>query len=223
VKKIASIFGLFVIFSIFPAYAQTTSNPSVLLEKMEIPFEEFNIVSRDSTINEFEQIHRNNWQVTIENNLVYANPLGNAAIRLYDYDNPEKFVEIGMGSPPDNKLWFAVQLPDTGYAVVHDKLDRGWIQDLKLFLAYEDNSGLSVNNGKRIVVTNLDVGGLTLNKFSTFGMESSTDPPATSSGILILDIVSGDPGQNVLHFFPFILAGGIGIIVGALLLTKKRS
>jgi len=221
-KKIVLFLVLFAIYPIIPAYAQTESNPSVRLQTIEIPFEEFNLVGRDSGISEFDDVHRNNWQITIENNLVYNNPLGNAAIRLYNYDNPEKFIEIGMGSPPDNKLWFAIQLPDTGYVVVHDKLERGWDPSLKLFLAYEDNSGLSVNNGKRIVVTNLDMAGLAIKKYSVFGMESSTDPPAVNSGTLILDIVSGDPGQNVLHFFPFILAGGIGVLVGTLLLTKKR-
>ncbi|MFQ6025809.1 MAG: hypothetical protein ACE5JT_04780 [Nitrosopumilaceae archaeon] len=222
-KKLGLLFVLFLIYSIFPAYAQTESNPSVRLETIEIPFEEFNVVSRDSVIREASEVHRYNWQVTIENNLVYERPDGNAAIRLYDYDNPEKFVEIGMGSPPDKKLWIAVQVPDTGYAVIHERLERGWDPSVKIFFAYEENAGLSVNNGDRIVVTNLDIEGLALKKYSVHGLESSTDPLAVNSGSLILDIVSGDPAQNILHFFPFIVVASLGVLVGVLLVTKKRS
>lgn len=222
-KKIYFIFVLFLFSSIYPVYAQVESNPSVQLETVEIPFEEFNVVSRDSVIRDVSEVHRNNWQATIENNLVYTRPDGNAAIRLYDYDVPEKFVEIGMGGPPDKKLWIAVQVPDTGYAVIHEKLERGWDPTVKLFLAYEDSAGLSVNNGQRIVVTNLDIEGLTLMRYSVHGLESSTDPPAVNSGALILDIVSGDPAQNVLHFFPFIVVASLGVLVGVLLVTKKRS
>jgi len=67
------------------------------------------------------------------------------------------------------------------------------------------------------------MGGFAVKKYSVFGLESSTDPPAVNSGTLILDIVSGDPAQNILHFFPFFLLVGMVAIVGVLLLTKKRS
>jgi len=40
---------------------------------------------------------------------------------------------------------------------------------------------------------------------------------------MILDFMSGDPAQNVFAFFPFYVAAGIGLIVGVLFLTKKRS
>ena len=54
-------------------------------------------------------------------------------------------------------------------------------------------------------------------------MESSTDPPAVNSGILQMELLSGDPAQNQLHLFPFFLAGGIGGVVAILLVTKKRN
>ena len=54
-------------------------------------------------------------------------------------------------------------------------------------------------------------------------MESSTDPPAVNSGSMVIEILSGDPSKNVLALFPFYVAAGIGVIVGALFLTKKRS
>jgi len=54
-------------------------------------------------------------------------------------------------------------------------------------------------------------------------MESSSDPLAINSGNFQMEIMSGDPAQNQLHLFPFFLAGGLGVIVAVLLITKKRN
>ncbi len=54
-------------------------------------------------------------------------------------------------------------------------------------------------------------------------MEGSTDPPAVKSGSMIVEFLSGDPSQNIWAFFPFYLTAALGILVGVLFLTKKRS
>ena len=82
---------------------------------------------------------------------------------------------------------------------------------------------LTVNNGERIVTTNLDIGSFQIGSYSVFGMESSTDPPAINSGKFVLEFMSGDPTQNELALFPFYLAGGVGVIVAIVLVTKKRN
>ena len=220
------IITLLLVFSIglVPAFAQSQQNPSLVLETIEIPAHYFNTVGRDTIIVDFEKPHIISWQVTIRNDLLYANPDGNAVVRFYDKNTPEKFVEIGMGSPPDDKFWIAVQIPDDpGYVVVHSKLERGWKQELTQILAYTERAGMTVNNGERIVLTNLDIGTFQMGSYSVFGKEGSTDPPAVSSGSLQLEIMSGDPAKNTLHLYPFFLAGGIGVIVAILLVTKKRT
>ena len=82
---------------------------------------------------------------------------------------------------------------------------------------------MTVNNGARIVVSNLDIEEFAVNSYSVFGMESSTDPPAVNSGSLTVEFLSGDPSKNVFAFFPFYIAAAVGILVGTLYLTKKRS
>jgi hypothetical protein len=209
---------------IIPAYAQTQQNPSLTLETIEISASDFNTVARDLVIVDLQKPHSISWQVTIRNDLNYANPNGNAVIRFYDFVNPEKFIEIGMGSQPDEKFWLAVQIPDdTGYVVVYSKPERGWIPESTQILAYTERAGLTVNNGERIVISNLDVGAFQIGSYSVFGMESSSDPIAINSGNLQMEIMSGDPAQNQLHLYPFFLAGGIGVIVAVLLVTKKRN
>ena len=205
-----------------PAFAQEV-NPSLIIDEIEIPAEEFNRVLRDAPIVPLDEVHAVSWQVTIDNNLLYANPDGNAVFRLYDANSEAEFIEVGMGSIPDNKFWVAVQTPKEGYIVVHSDLERGWYPEAKSIISFTDRAGLTVNNGARIVVTNLDIGEFAIGSYSVHGMEGSTDPPAVNSGSLILEFLSGDPSKNAFAMFPFYVAAGIGVIVGVLFLTKKRS
>ena len=219
-------FFTILVFSIIisPAFAQSEKNPTFILETIEVHFNDFNKVVRDVYVIPFEKPHTISWEIKIFNELVYANPDGNAVIRFYELNNAEKFLEVGMGSQPDEKFWIAVQIPeDTGYVVIHSKLERGWIPGVISIISYTERAGLTVNNGERIVVSNLNIGTFEIGSYSVHGMESSTDPPATNSGSLTLDIMSGDPAENQLHLFPFFLAGGIGILIAVLIVTKKRS
>jgi len=205
------------------AFAQETNNPSLIIDTIEIPSDEFNRVVRDASIVDLNDVHAVSWQVTIDNNLLYANPDGNAVLRLYDNENHDEFIEVGMGSQPNNKFWVAVQTPKEGYIVVHSDLDRGWYPQAKSIISFTDRAGLTVNNGARIVVTNLDIGPFAIGSYSVSGMESSSDPPAVNSGSMIIEFLSGDPAKNKFAFFPFYVAAGIGVLVGVLFLTKKRS
>ena len=126
---------------ITPAFAQETNNPSLIIDTLEIPSDEFNIVLREAPIIVLDDIHSVSWQVTIDNNLLYANPNGNAVLRLYDQATDDEFIEVGMGSGPDYKFWVAVQTPKEGYIVVHRDLDRGWYPQAKSIISYTDRAG----------------------------------------------------------------------------------
>jgi len=221
--KYLFVIVLLIGFIISPVFAQEAKNPSLVIDSLEIPAEEFNVVLRDAQIVKLDDIHAISWQVTIDNNLIYSNPDGTAVIRFYEQEGDGQLIEIGMGPQPDNKFWVAVTTPKEGYIVVHRDLDRGWFPETKLIISYTDKAGLTVNNGARIVVTNLDIDTFAIDSYSVHGMESSTDPPAINSGSMLLDFLSGDPSQNIFAFFPFYVAAGIGVIVAVLFLTKKRS
>ncbi len=209
-------------FLITPAFAQEAKNPSVIIDTIEIPFNEFNKISRDAIVVDLENDHAISWQITIDNNLVYENPDGNGVFKFYD-KNSDKFVEIGMGAPPHEKFWVAANTEREGYVVVQSDLERGWYPATKIIISYTERGGLTVNNGARITVSNLNIGSFVIDSYSVFGMEGSSDPPAAKSGSMIVEFLSGDPAENVFAFFPFYLAAAIGILVGALFLTKKRS
>ena len=204
-------------------FAQDVTNPSLIIDTVEIPAEEFNVVLREAPIIDLEGDHSVSWQVTIDNNLVYAHPDGNAIFRIYDQESVDEFIEVGMGSQPDYKFYVAVQTPKEGYIVVHRDLERGWYPQTKSIISYTDRAGLTVNNGARIVVTNLDIGVFGIDSYSIYGLAGSTDRPSVNSGSMIVEFLSGDPAKNVFALLPFYVAAGIGVIVGALFLTKKRS
>jgi len=211
-------------FFITPAFAQDMNNPSVIIDTIEIPAEEFNRVSRDAPIVPLDDVHAISWQVTIDNNLLYANPNGDAVLKIYNQDlSGTEFIEIGMGSKPDNKLWVAVKTPKEGYIVIFRDLDRGWYPEAKVLISYTDRAGLTVNNGGRIVVTNLDIDVFAIDSYSVHGMEGSTDPPAVNSGVMIVEFLSGDPAENIFALYPFFLAIVLFVIVIVLISTKKRS
>jgi len=220
-KQLIAVILLFG-FLITPAFAQEAKNPSVIIEILEIPFADFNKISRDAIIIDLENDHKISWQITIDNNLGYTNPNGNGVFKFYD-KNSDKFVEIGMGAPPHEKFWVAVNTEREGYVVVQSNLERGWYPSTQIIISYTERGGLTVNNGARITVSNLNIGSFVIDSYSVHGMEGSTEPPAVNSGSMIVELLSGDPSQNIMAYFPFYLAAGIGILVGALYLTKKRT
>jgi hypothetical protein len=219
------LFAIILLTGIFvsPAFAQEAKNPSLIIDTLEILSDKFNVILRDAPTIILDDVHSVSWQVTIDNNLIYANPEGNAVLRLYDEQTADEFIEIGMGPQPDNKFWVAVQTPKEGYVVVHRDLDRGWYPEAKSIISYTDRAGLTVNNGARIVVTNLDIGQFAINSYSVHGKQGSTDPPAINSGSMIIEFLSGDPAKNTFALFPFYMAAGVGSIVIVLLLITKRS
>ena len=81
---------------------------------------------------------------------------------------------------------------------------------------------MTINNGARIIITNLDIGVFGIKSYSVHGMEGSTDPPAAVSGEYIMEFLSGDPAGNVFHLFPFYVTGAVGIILVILFLVKKK-
>lgn len=214
---------LFLMGIIIPVYAQEYANPSLLLETISVPHQDFNKVREDAKIIPLKAEHPVSWQITIQNNLLYANPNGNAILRLYDANIENKFVEIGMGSPPERKFWVALNFPEEGYLPATRIDKNGWFDGAKIIAGYGDAQGITVNNGQRIVVSGIDLKNFVVGSYSVYGMNEPTDPPAINSGIFIVDVLSGDASKNPFHYYPFFVAGGVGALIGFLLLTKRRA
>lgn len=215
---------LFLVGLIMPVYAQEEyANPSLLLETISVPIQDFNTIREGAKIIPLKSEHPVSWQVTIQNDLVYANPNGNAILRLYDAKIENKFIEIGMGSPPERKFWVALNFPEEGYLPATRIDKNGWFDGAKVIAGYGDAQGITVNNGQRIVVSGIDLKNFVVGGYSVYGMNEPTDPPAINSGTFTIDVLSGDASKNPFHYYPFFVAGGVGALIGVLLLTKRRA
>ena len=222
---------IFLAFTIIPAFGQEPmigdylepSNPSLIIQQTEIPYSEFNKVQSNTVIVDFENIHAGSWQAELHNDLLYGNPDGDAVIRIYDLDAPEKFFEIGMGSHPRYSYWIAAAVPETGYVLLYSAYENGWAPGNPTKITYSEQNGLFVDNGLRTVLSNLDISPFAIKSYSVHGMKGSTDPPAVTDGVFTVKIISADYGENPLSLFPFIVTGIIGAGVIVLIFSKKRS
>ena len=225
------LFVIFLAFTTIPAFAQEPIigdyvqpiNESLLIQQTEISYLEFNRVSSYAVIKEFVSMHPHSWQAELHNNLLYGNPEGDAVIRIYDSEIPGKFFEIGMGSHPRYSYWIAADVPSTGYVLLYSAFENGWAPGKPTKITYSEQTGLTVDNGLRTVLSNLDISPFTIKSYSVFGMKGSTDPPAVTDGVFTVKIISADYGDNPLAIFPFVVTGILGIVVAVLIFSKKRS
>ena len=65
------LFAIILLGGIFipTAFAQETNNPSLIINTLEIPSNEFNTILREAPIRVLDDVHAVSWQVTIDNNL----------------------------------------------------------------------------------------------------------------------------------------------------------
>jgi len=222
---------IFLAFTIIPAVAQEPmigdylepSNPSLIIHQTEISYFESNKVKSNAVIMEFENIHAGSWQTEFHNDLLYGNPDGDAVIRIYDSENADKFFEIGMGSHPRYSYWIAAAVPETGYVLLYSAYENGWAPGKPTKITYSDQGGLTVDNGLRTVLSNLDISPFAIKSYSVHGMKGSTDPPAVTDGVFTVNIISADYGENPLWIFPFVITGIVGAGVIILIFSKRRS
>ncbi len=210
--------------SFLPVYAQeSTMNKSERYDSLQVPYTAFNVYSKNATLFKLDHEHVTNWELEMQNKLQYTNQEGNVVVRLYEDINTPKFIEIGMGGPPDYRFWVAVNTPEDGYFMIHDEKKIGWTPDKLITATHSSSGGLTVSVGSKEAVSNLDVAGFTMREFTVSGMNSASDPPPVESGALTFSILSGDPSQNIIFYMPFMVLAVIVTLIVVLLKTKKRT
>ena len=208
----SAILLLLLITPLLPVYAQqSTMNKSLHYDSVEVPWQAFNVVRDNQTVIKLPHEHVTNWQLTIENKLNYSNPNGSAIIRLYEDPKVAKFIEIGMGGPPNHRMWMAVNNPQDGYFILHEEKTNGWTPGEIVTIQHSSNGGLSASINQDVLVDNLDVSGFTVRDIAVAGLDSASDPPSTYGGSVAVNIVSGDPAANPIFYMPFIVVAVTGV------------
>lgn len=163
-----------------------------------------------------------NWILGIDNTLSYA--AGNSAktiIIVHDKNSDQKFVELQLFGGPDKKysVWVGTE---EGRANAYLNEKDGWTTDQPLGVSYAAQNGLTVTDGKRIVIDRLDMGSFDLGSVEVYGRDEPADPASANAGNINISVIYGNPSDTPTYFVPAIVTGGVGAVISVLLILKKR-
>ena len=192
-------------------------------ERFVMPFTVANSDRKNPTVYVYEKPKITNWILTIQNNLSYAvRQDAKAIIVLKEPPPSEKFIEIAMFSDVSKKFWAAVNTHDAGYIRIYERNTDGWYRDQPIIIAHANNQGLSITNGKRIVVDRLSVNGFNIGSISVYGKDDPESPINAYAGNISFDVTYGDLAKSPIYYLPLGMLVGVGGTVIGFLILKKR-
>lgn len=192
-------------------------------EEFVFPFQSSNVDRRHPLEYFFSNPIKTNWQLTIQNNLSYYDSNNSkTVIRLKEPAPSEKFIELIMYSENTNKFSAAVNTNESGYVRVYERDTDGWSREQPIFVSHANNQGLTITNGKRIIVDKLSINDFTIGSISIYGKDSASDSNSTYGGELSFSLIFGNPADSPLYYLPLIMLVGVGGILIVLLIVKKR-
>ena len=191
-------------------------------ESFVVPFSASNTDRKNPVIHTFETSKDDNWILGIDNNMTYNNSSeAKTIIKLMENKPSEKFIELAMFEQ-NEKFWVAVNTNESGYIRVHERDTNGWSRDEPLMVGHANNQGLTITNGKRIVIDRLSLDGFNLGSIAIYGKDDTDSPINTLDGYLSFDLIFGNPRDSPLYFLPIIMLVLVGGIVFYLVKIKKR-
>ena len=192
-------------------------------ENFVIPFNDTNSDRRNPLQYVFDEPKSSNWIVSIYNNLSYYNsPDSKTIIKLQEKPPSEKFVELMLFGNQSKRFIVSVNTNETGYIRMYENNENGWSTDGPVIVSHANVQGLTVTNGKRIVLDNLGMNGFDVGSISVYGKDDSSSPDSTFAGSVQFQVLSGDYSQSVLYYMPLIMVVGVGGVLIGLLIWKKR-
>ena len=193
-------------------------------EQFVLPYTVSNDDRKNPMIYTYDESKSENWILTILNNLSYAiRPDAKTIVKLQEPAPSEKFIEIAMFGDVSKKFWVAVNTNETGYMKLYDESGtNGWSQEQPIIIAHGNNQGLTVTNGKRIVIDKLSLDGFTLGSIVVYGKDNSDSPLNAYGGDLSFNVIYGNPAESPLYYLPVGMLVGVGGLVIGLVIFKKR-
>lgn len=192
-------------------------------ERFVVDYNASNTYRRQPLVYNFSESIPTNWQLTIQNNLSYSGIRdAKSVVKIQEPAPSEKFIELAMFSEKTGKFWVAINTNESGYIRVYERDQDGWSRDQPIFVAHANNQGLTITNGKRIIIDKLSVDDFIVGSVSIYGKDEPGGPANSNSGTISFDILFGNPSESPLYYLPLITIIVIGSIVLALLIRKKR-
>ena len=163
------------------------------------------------------------WIMTINNSMSYvARDEAKTIVRIQEPAPSEKYIEIAMYGGESRRYWVAVNTPEVGYARMYDNNENGWLTDGPISVTYGENTGLTVTNGKRIVVDRLNLDGFSVGSIAVYGKDEQVSLANVYAGDITFEILFGSFKESPLYILPAVVMIGVGSLVAGLLVLKKR-
>ena len=192
-------------------------------ERFVLPFTAANNDRKNPVVYVYEKPKITNWILTVQNNLSYAIRQDAKVIIILKEPPPsEKFIEIAMFSDVSKKFWAAINTHDAGYIRIYDRNTDGWSRDQPIVIAHANNQGLSITNGKRIIVDRLSVNGFNIGSIAVYGKDDPQSPINTYAGNISFDVTFGNLANSPIYYLPLGMLLGVGGTVIGFLMLKKR-
>ncbi|MDQ6723089.1 MAG: hypothetical protein M3Z01_02320 [Thermoproteota archaeon] len=192
-------------------------------DKITFPYTSSNHDRKNPSIYVFKESIPNDWNVFINNNMSYSNnPEAKTVIQLKEPYPSEKFIELTMFGGKSKKFSIAVNTNESGRLQLYQNDFDGWSLDNPVVVTSGVDQGISVTDGKRIVVDKLSLNGFNLGSINVYGKDETTLPDSTLRGSILFEVLFGHPTQSFLYYMPLIVMVGVGGVILYLLKVKKR-
>lgn len=191
-------------------------------ESFVLPYTASNRGEDNPLVYTYDEPKQPDWIMTIWNNMSYV-PASDSkiVIRIQEPAASEKFVELVMFGGESKRYWVAVNTPEDGYARIYDQ-ENGWSNEEPISVTHSENGGLTVTNGKRIVVDRLDLNGFAVSSIAVYGNDDGKVTANAYAGDISFEIVFGSFAQSSLYYVPLGVTVGVGAVIAGLLIFKKR-
>ncbi len=164
-----------------------------------------------------------NWYLSIFNNLIYSNnPEAKTIVKINEPYPSKKFIELTMFGNGLKRFFVAIYTNESGYMRISDNGQDVWDPNNPVTLSFGDNQGLSITNGKRIVVDKLSLDGFNLASIDVYGKDQAGMPNSTIGGNIKFETLSGDPSKSPVYYMPLVVMMIVGASILGMLKFKKR-
>jgi len=193
-------------------------------ESFVLPFNDTNNDRRNPVEYVFDDPKVNNWIISIYNNLRYYNSNDSKTIiKIKEAPPSEKFIELMLFGDQTKRFIVSVNTNETGYMRMYENNQNGWSTDGPVTVSHANVQGLSVTNGKRIVLDKLGLNGFDVGSIDVYGKDESSMPNSTYGGSIQFEVLSGNLSESILYYMPLVMIVGVGGTVIFLLFWKKRN
>jgi len=191
-------------------------------ESYVLPFEASNRGKDNPLVYTFDKPKDATWIMSITNKLAYVpSNDSNTIVKFQEAAPSEKYVELVINGGESKRYQVVVNTPDGGLARMYDA-NNGWSTDEAISVTYVENGGLTVTNGKRVVVDRLDLDGFMLNSIAVYGNDGNKTTANAYAGTLSFDMLYGSFDQSSLYYLPAGVMAGVAALIIGLLIFKKR-